>query len=66
MSSPDLPPLPDLSDCGIENWNVVMLEGLLKTYGKACAAAEREAAARICEKYFHSTCARVIRAMGEA
>jgi hypothetical protein len=49
MSSPNLPPLPDLSDCGIENWNVVMLEGLLTTYGKACAVAERDC--RTCFNY---------------
>ena len=63
---PNLMPLPDSfyaalgdnSDCH------AALIAEVRAYGEACAAAEREAAARICEKYFHTTCAKVIRRRG--
>ena len=66
MSSLNLPPLP-------EPWRARVFDGMasvydanhMRAYGAACAAAEREAAARICEKYFHSTCAAAIRKRGE-
>ncbi len=52
-----LPPLPEPKNWVRPGYD----ENDMRAYGDACAAAEREAAARICEKYFHSTCAKVIR-----
>ena len=63
-TAPELPSLPDPDDFD-SRWTVrhIYTADQMRAYGAACAAAEREACARVCDERVHADkCAAAIRA----